>query len=182
MATVRLGFENATPLNRDNQLSHALPSLRPTNTSTSIGQDRLPGEQTLRLPPTRALLRLNQTLSHARNMVQHASSSGGLRRLSQTERLRSAALAAVQTSSFLRTAKKPKLEQQTARPFEFVLMHFREDDADKVIADEDIALRGLVELLSNDKEDDIRRKLSAALQTIFPLCDGRDFILLEATR
>ena len=57
-------------------------------------------------------------------------------------------------------------------------MHFREDDADKVIADENIALRGLVELLSSDKEADIRRKLSAVIQTRFPLCEGRDFILL----
>ena len=182
VAAVRPGLATATPLNRDNQSSGlALPSLRPTNTSTSTGQGRLLGEQTLRLPPTRAPLRLNQTLSRARNMVQLASSSGALRRLSQTERLRSAVPASVQTSSFLRAAKKPKLEQETARPFEFVLMHFR-DDADKVIADENIALRGLVELLSSDKEADIRRKLSAAIQTRFPLCEGRDFIFLKATR
>ena len=61
-------------------------------------------------------------------------------------------------------------------------MHFRKDDADKVIADENIALRGLVELLSSDKEADIRRKLSAAIQTRFSLCEGRDFIFLKATR
>ena len=84
MATVGLGLANATPLNRvgDNQSGHALPSLGPTNTSTSIGQGRLLGEQTLRLPPTRAPLRLNQTLSRARNIVQLASSSGALRKLS----------------------------------------------------------------------------------------------------
>ena len=78
MAMVRPGLANATPLNRDNQSGHALPSLRPTNTSTSIGQGRLLGEQTLILPPTRAPLCLNQTLSRARNMVQLASSSGAL--------------------------------------------------------------------------------------------------------
>ena len=61
-------------------------------------------------------------------------------------------------------------------------MHFREDDADKVIADENIALGGLVELLSSDKEDDIRRKFSAAIQTRFLFCEGRDFIFLKATR
>ena len=78
MATVRPGLANVTPLNRDNQSGHALPSLRPINTSTSIGEGRLLGEQTLRLPPTRAPLRLNQTLSRARNLVQLASSSGAL--------------------------------------------------------------------------------------------------------
>ena len=105
-AKVRPGSANATPLNRDNQSDHALPSLRSTNTSTSIGQGRLLDEQTLRLPPIRAHLRVNQTLSRRRNMVQVASSSGALRRLSQAERLRSAASAAVQSSSFFPSSKK----------------------------------------------------------------------------
>ena len=61
-------------------------------------------------------------------------------------------------------------------------MHLREDDADKVIADGNIALRGLVELLSSDKEADIRKKLSAAIRTRFALCEGGDFIFLKATR
>ena len=61
-------------------------------------------------------------------------------------------------------------------------MHFEKEDADKVIADENIALRGLVELLSSDKEVNIGRKLSAAIQTRFPPCEGRDFIFLKAKR
>ena len=85
MSAVRPGLANATPLNRDNQSGLALPSKRPTNTSKSIGQGRLLCEQTLRPPPTRAPLHLNQTLSRARNMVQLVASSGALRRLSQTE-------------------------------------------------------------------------------------------------
>ena len=142
--TVRPGLANAALLNRDNKSGHALPSLQLTNTSTSVGQGRLLREQTL--------LHLNQTLSHARNMVQLALSSGTLQRLSQTERLRSAAPAAVQSSSFLPAAKKKKQNvNKTARPSQFVLMHFGEEDADKVIADESIPLRGLVELLFNEK-------------------------------
>ena len=103
--TVRPGLANAALLNRDNKSGHALPSLQSTNTSTSVGQGRLLREQTL--------LRLNQTLSRARNMVQLALSSGTLRKLSQTERLHSPAPAAVQSSSFLPAAKKnkTKLEQ-----------------------------------------------------------------------
>ena len=49
---------------------------------------------------------------------------------------------------------------------------------EKVTAVENIALRGSF----TDKETELHRKLSEAIQTKFLLCDGRDFLLFKAAR
>eukprot|EP00794_Sanderia_malayensis_P012620 gene12620-13909_t len=98
----------------------------PSSASLHGGQGRLLGRAR---PGGVAPVRLNQTLGRARSMIQQASSSGLLRRLSRTERLRSTATATM--SSVSKPPKKPKLEE--TRPFEFVLMNFGEDhDVEKV--------------------------------------------------
>ena len=146
----------------------------PSSASFLGGQGRLLGAAR---PSGVAPVSLNQTLGRARSMIQQASSSGLLRRMSRTERLRSTAT----VSSASKPPKKPKLE--ATRPFEFVLMNFGEDhDVEKVISDDFIALRGFIQLNTTDKEPGIRLKIACAIQTQFPLVEARDLIFLKATR
>eukprot|EP00794_Sanderia_malayensis_P001678 gene1678-1871_t len=148
----------------------------PSSASLHGGQGRLLGRAR---PGGVAPVRLNQTLGRARSMIQQASSSGLLRRLSRTERLRSTATATM--SSVSKPPKKPKLEE--TRPFEFVLMNFGEDhDVEKVISDDFIAFRGFIQLNTTDKEPGIRTKIASAIKTQFPLVEAHDLIFLKATR
>eukprot|EP00794_Sanderia_malayensis_P013331 gene13331-14707_t len=148
----------------------------PSSASFHGGQGRLLGRAR---PGGVAPVRLNQTLGRARSMIQQASSSGLLRRISRTERLRSTANATM--SSVSKPPKKPKLEE--TRPFEFVLMNFGEDhDVENVISGDFIALRGFIQLNATDKEPGIRTKIASAIKTQFPLVEGHDLIFLKATR
>eukprot|EP00794_Sanderia_malayensis_P001620 gene1620-1794_t len=143
---------------------------------SSASQGRLLGRAR---PGGVAPVRLNQTLGRARSMIQQASSSGLLRRLSSTERLCSTATATM--SSVSKLPKKPKLEE--TRPFEFVLMNFGEDhDVEKVISDDFIAFRGFIQLNTTDKEPGIRTKIASAIKIQFPLVEAHDLIFLKATR
>ena len=106
--------------------------------------------------------------------------------MSRAERLRSTANRPTTTannnmSSVIKLPKKPKLEE--TRPFEFVLMNFGEEqDVEKVISDDFIALRGFIQLNSTNKEAGIRIKIANAVQTQFPLVEARDLVFLKSTR
>lgn len=167
---------SATSTARTSRQDRPNSSDLPSSASFHGGQGRLLGATR---PSGVAPVRLNQTLGRARSMIQQASSSGLLRRMSRTERLRSTGT--ISSVSKPLAPKKPKLEE--TRPFEFVLMNFGEDhDVEKVISDDFIALRGFIQLNTTDKEPGIRIKITSAIQTQFPLVEARDLIFLKATR
>ena len=137
----------------------------------------------------RAVSNLQHVTSRARAMIHQASSTGTMRRLGQSERLRSieASTSPRPRVSFSPTNarndpanKQPKVDE--SRPFEFSLMRFSEDDMDRSIKDEHIALRGFVTLFQSDKEKDIRQKLAKAIQIAFPIVNGKDLVFLKANR
>lgn len=104
-------------------------------------------------------------------MITSASQSGAMRRLNQRERLRSAPY----------QSKKPS---ETLKKVKFVLVrNYNEMEQNNMtICDEMIILRGLVELQSSFKEDDIRKSLIKAIKGSYPLLNEDDFVFMMATR
>ena len=118
MAVVRPGLVNATPLNRDNQSSGlALPSLRPTNTSTSIGQGRLLGEQTLKTATYKSSF---APQSNFESCTKHGAACVKLRCTAKAISNRATALCCTNLIISL-SSKKPKLENKLQDPLSLCL-------------------------------------------------------------
>ena len=119
-------------------------------------------------------------VERARSMLQRSRSTGLCSRLSQRERLRSAS-SSVPTSH---RGKKQKTTPEQSKPFEFALMHVGDDDEEESLSinHDNILLRGFVNLVNTDGEDDIRSKIGDAIRLKYPLVGNRDFVFLRANR
>ena len=119
-------------------------------------------------------------VERARSMLQRSRSTGLCSRLSQRERLRSAS-PSVPTSN---RGKKQKTTPEQSKPFEFALMHVGDDDEEESLSinHDNILLRGFVNLVNTDGEDDIRSKIGDAIRLKYPLVGNRDFVFLRANR
>lgn len=119
---------------------------------------------------------ISQALSRARSMVRSSSRGGLYSRLGQRERLRATAV-----STTGQPDPKKIRRAVESKAFEFVLMKMDDGDA-MAVAEENVALRGFIQLSSNDKEVDIRKKIGEALRLKFPCVVDRDFEFLRANR
>ena len=157
----------------------------PTSSTSHVRHQRPRATATDSSAPGRSttFANLGRVVSRAQGMMQQASSSGLYRRLSQSERLRattSSSSPQFRSSSRGLPAKKPKVDE--SRPFEFVLVSFGEEDEGKNLKDGNVLLRGFVTLSTSDCEQVIKDKIAKAINTRFPIINGKDLIFLKANR
>ena len=123
------------------------------------------------------------TVGRARLMLQRSTMAGLCFRLNQRERLRASprsASSAIGSSE----AKKAKKNNEEAKPFEFTLTNYGdEDDCDEyMITSNNILLRGFINLMTTDNESNIRAKFGEAIRMKYPLVRNNDFVFLRANR
>ena len=122
---------------------------------------------------------VSRVFERARSMLQRSQSTGLCSRLSQRERLRAAS--PVPSSS---GAKKQKTTPEQPKPFEFALMNVEDDDEEENLSinHDNILLRGFVNFVSTDGEEQIRSKIGDAIRLKHPLVGNGDFVFLRANR
>lgn len=120
---------------------------------------------------------ISGAVARARSMMTHSASQGVYSRLNQRERLR----ASTSSSAIPHRNKRQKKEVET-KAFEFVLMNITLESESWAIAEENIALRGLIEITTNSKEADIRQAIGKATRQKFSMISNDDFEFLRATR
>ena len=120
---------------------------------------------------------ISGAVARARSMMTHSASQGVYSRLNKRERLR----ASTSSSAIPHRNKRQKKEVET-KAFEFVLMNITLESESWAIAEENIALRGLIEITTNSKETDIRQAIGKATRQKFSMISNDDFEFLRATR
>ncbi|CAB4022009.1 leucine-rich repeat-containing DDB_G0290503 isoform X2 [Paramuricea clavata] len=124
---------------------------------------------------------ITEALSRARQMMTASSNSGLYRRLNRNERLRATA-----SPSMGRPKKKAKIEK---KPFEFALIKAASSDDEEEeeeqlenLKKENIIERGIVELLEDDSEKEIRAKLLSSLKGTYSILGLNDFEFVKVTQ
>ena len=122
---------------------------------------------------------ITEALSRARQMMTASSNSGLYRRLNRNERLRATA-----SPSMGRPKKKAKIEKKT---FEFALIKAASSDDEEEeqlenLKKENIIERGIVELLEDDSEKEIRAKLLSSLKGTYSILGLNDFEFVKVTQ
>ena len=115
-------------------------------------------------------------------MMTASSNSGLYRRLNRNERLRATA-----SPSMGRPKKKAKIEKN---PFEFALIKAASSDDEEEeeeeqlenLKKENIIERGIVELLEDDSEKEIRAKLLSSLKGTYSILGLNDFEFVKVTQ
>ncbi len=131
---------------------------------------------------------LGHVVNRAQGMMRQASNNGLFRRLSQSERLRAASQFRSGSHQFStvgsnKKAKKSKVDE--SRPFEFVLVTFGSDEESftgKNFKDDNVVLRGFVNLSTAHCEKEIRDKIAKAINKQYPIVAGNDLVFLKANR
>ena len=123
---------------------------------------------------------ITETLSRARQMMTASSNSGLYRRLNRNERLRATA-----SPSTGRPKKKAKIEK---KPFEFALIKApstsddEEEEQLENLKKENIIEWGIVELVEDDSEKEIRAKLLSSLKGTYSILGLNDFEFVKVTQ
>jgi hypothetical protein len=112
-------------------------------------------------------------------MITSSASGGAYSRLSQRERLRASSSIGDNQST---NKRKKKETSPLKKAFEFVLVNISVESESWTIADENIVLRGLIELTAASKEAEIRAEIGKATRMKFPMISDTDFEFLRATR
>ena len=120
---------------------------------------------------------VGSALSRARAMISHSTSNGAFSRLGRRERLRA-------TSTNRQNENPPKRQKKLERKvFEFVIVDVRESGGISWSFSEDIVLlRGIIELLNNSSEADVREQIGKAARMKYSILSNKDFEFLRATR
>ena len=124
--------------------------------------------------------RIGNAVARARTMISTSATRGVYSRLSQRERLRSSASSVVDNNN---RSKRRKIDTDNVKKvFEFVLVNISVGSESWAITDDNILLRGLVDVTTTSKEDEIRAEIGKAIRSKYPMITDSDFEFLRATR
>ena len=121
---------------------------------------------------------VGSVLNRARAMMSSSVSNGTFSRLGRRERLRA-------TSSCCRaTSTQPEKRKKEAKAFELVLVDVREGEQMIYwsLTEDNVLLRGIVEIDSTSKEADIRERIGNCIRLKYSSVTNSDFEFLRATR
>ena len=163
----RLKMEDNLPSlsNHLSQASSIIPSLLEENqpsVAATPGTSRNVGD-------------VSSTLNRARAILNTSISRGNFTRLNRRERLRSQA-------TDLQPTSEKKRKVRIEKTFEFVLVDVDSEEDNWAISNDIVLLRGLVDISTDSKEDDIRKEIGNAVRLKFPAVNDTDFEFLRATR
>ena len=161
-------------------MSNSTPSTTTTLSSSRSGETAVRSELRPGIGLSTAIgSRIGTAVARARSMITSSASGGAYSRLSQRERLR--ATTSVGTNQPTNKRKKKETGPIT-KAFEFVLVNISVESESWAITDENIVLRGLIELTTASKEAEIRAEIGKATRMKFPMVSDTDFQFLRATR
>lgn len=121
--------------------------------------------------------RIGSAVARARSMITSSSSGGLYSRLSRRERLRASS-----PSSQLNNKRSKQEAAPLKKVFEFVLVNVCAESESWIINDENVALRGLIEITTASNEAEIRSEIGKATRIKFPMVSDSDFEFLRASR
>lgn len=116
--------------------------------------------------------------TRARQMIRQSTSRGQFSRLSQRERLRATSSSTRTNSADENKNKKRKADE--TKVLEFVVLKITDDDW--TIHQENVVMRGLIEVSTDSTEAEIRAKIGETVRVKFPMVENDDFDYLKANR
>ena len=122
---------------------------------------------------------VGSVLNHARAMISSSVSNGTFSRLGRRERLRATSSCRQATST-----QPQKRKKEEAKAFELVLVDVREGEQmiNWSLTEDNVLLRGIVEIDSTSKEADIRERIGNCIRLKYSSVTNSDFEFLRATR
>jgi hypothetical protein len=160
--------------------NNSTTSTRTSTDSAASSRDARGHSTTTSSPAVPAGNSITEALSRARQMMTASLNSGLYRRLNRNERLRATA-----SPSTGRPKKKAKIEK---KPFEFALIKaapLSDDEEEEQLENlkkENIVERGIVELVEDDSEKEIRAKLLSSLKGTYSILGLNDFEFVKVTQ
>ena len=159
--------------------NNSTTSTRTSTDSAAPSRDSRGRSATTSSPAVSSGISITKALSRARKMMTASSNSGLYRRLNRNERLR--ATASLSTG---RPKKKAKIEKKT---FEFALIKapsISDDEEEQLenLRKENIIERGIVELVEEDSEKEIRAKLLSSLKGTYSILGLNNFEFVKVTQ